>query len=330
VNYALVFSRVKILLGRTFREFAEDNGTAMAAAISYYVLFSLFPLLIFAVGVMGIVIQDERIKQELIDMVLEYIPFEEGTDEQFVSNIERIELLGSSAFGIVGLLGMAWSGSNMFAIIRRMMNVAFDVGSRRPFVRQKLVDFAMVGIIGLLFLASLIVTGTLRVTEALAADIPVVGPISETLGWGWNVASFFIPVLVSLTAFFIIYWFLPATKVRARDAIIGAFCAAVCFEAGKIGFSVYLENFGNYNAIYGSIGTVVIFLFWVFISSNILLIFGEMTAELPHVLAGEHDDEGVPTADSLLPWHVKLRRNAMKVVRGLIFYEPDDDHRRRT
>jgi membrane protein len=330
VDILLYLRRIKILLSRTAQEFTEDHGTAMAAAISYYVLFSLFPLLIFAVGVIGIVIQDATLKEELIETVLESVPFDESGDEQFVQNIERIKLVGSGAFGLVGLLGMAWSGSNMFAIIRRSLNVAFDVEVRRPLVRQKLVDFAMIGIIALIFLASLSATATLRITQAVAADVPVIGTLSESLGFGWTLASFFIPVLVSLTAFFIMYWFLPAKSVKKRHAIVGALLAAIFFEAGKVGFSVYLENFGNYNAIYGSIGTVVIFLFWVFISSNILLFFGELTSELPAVMRGDHDESDVPTADSLLPWHVKLRRGTWRLVRGLIFYEPEEERRRQT
>ncbi len=330
MDFSLAFRRIKHLLIDTAQEFADDNGTAMAAAISYYVLFSLFPLLIFSVGIVGIIIQDEAIKEELIEMVLEFIPFDEEGNEQFVESIERVQLVGSGAFGLIGFLGLAWSGSNMFAIIRRTLNIAFDVEVTRPLFRQKLVDFVMIAIIGIIFMASLSATATLRVTRALAEDMPAIGALSETLGFGWTMASFFIPVVVSLTAFFIMYWFLPARRVRARDAIVGAFCAAVLFELGKLGFSVYLENFGNYNAIYGSIGTVVIFLFWVFISSNILLFCGELTSELPRLHRGEFDEEDVPSAESLLPWHVRLRRTTWRVVRGLIFYEPDQERKRRT
>lgn len=326
MNTKLILHRLKTLLTRTTREFSRDTGTAMAAAISYYVLFSLFPLLIFAVGVLGIVIQDEGIKQDLIETVLDLIPLDEEGDEQFVGNIERIELVGSGAFGLIGFLGMAWSGSNMFAIIRRTLNIAFDVRVRRPFARQKLIDFAMIGILGVLFLASLLATGTLRATRAIAADVPVLGPASEALGFGWSIASFVIPVLVSLSAFFIMYWLLPAKSVRPRYALIGALIAAVLFEVGKVGFSIYLENFGNYNAIYGSIGTVVIFLFWVFISANILIFCAEMTSEMAAVFRGDYDEEAnVPSADALLPWHIKLRNGAWRLVRGLIFYEPEDD-----
>lgn len=333
MSIGVFIRRVRILVTRSATEFARDHGTAMAAAISYYVLFSLFPLLIFAIGLTGLAIQDDAIRDDLIAMVLEHIPFEEGADAQFVESIERIEAVGSGAFGLAGFLGLAWSGSNMFAIMRRTMNVAFDVHTNRPFLRQKLVDFAMMGIVGIIFLGSLVITGVLRATRAFAADTPVIAELSAAMGWGWDIASFFIPVLVSLSAFFIIYWFLPATAVRVRDALIGALVAALAFEGGKIGFSTYLEHFGNYNAIYGSVGTVVIFLFWVFISANILLFCAELTSELPRVMAGDYDDDDVPTAESLLPWHVRARRIVWRILRNLIFYEPDDDeedNRRRT
>ncbi len=330
MNIALTLRRIKTLLKRSLQEFAEDHGTAMAAAISYYVLFSMFPLLIFAVGIIGIVIQDEGIKADIIDMVLDVIPLDESGDEQLVENIERIRLVGSGAFGLVGLLGLAWSGSNMFAIIRRSLNIAFDVDSPRPFARQKLVDFMMIGLVGLLFLGSISATAILRITRALADDMPLFGGLSQAMGFGWDVASFLVPVAVSLSAFFLIYYVVPATRVRARDALVGALLAGLIFELGKVGFSVYLENFGNYNAIYGSLGTVVIFLFWVFISANILILCGELTSELPGVMRGDHDESGVPTAESLLPWHVRMRRMAIGVLRGLFFYEEEEERRRRT
>ena len=136
------------------------------------------------------------------------------------------------------------------------------------------------------------------------------------------VAAFLIPVFVSFAGFFILYWFLPATHVRPREALIGAAVASILFELGKVGFATYIENFGNYNAVYGSLGTVVIFLFWVYISANFLLVGAEVAAEYPRVMRGDYDHPPIPTPASVTPFPVRLRHAVTGFLRGLVFHEP--------
>ena len=88
---------------------------------------------------------------------------------------------------------------------------------------------------------------------------------------------------------------MPNTRVKLRDVWLGALVAALLFEVTKFGFSIYLETLGQSNAVFGALGGVAIFLFWVFISSNILLFGAEVAAEYPRVRRGDYDsaeDEG--------------------------------------
>jgi membrane protein len=315
-------THLRQLVQHTAREFMHDGCTQMAAAISYYVLFSLFPLLIFAVGVLGFALQDSQLQQNLIDAIQENIPLDESGDSDVANRVGDIAGAGSGALGLLGLIGMAWAGSNMFAIIRRSLNTAWDIEVARPFARQKLVDFTMMVILGVLFMASLAATGVLRAAERLSSDIPIAGPLSEDLGLAWVFAAFLIPVLVSFAGFFILYWFLPATHVRPREALVGAAVASFLFELGKLGFATYIENFGNYNAVYGSLGTVVIFLFWVYISANVLLIGAELAAEIPCVMRGDYDHPPTLTPASITPFPVRIRHALFGFFRALVIHEP--------
>ena len=136
------------------RKFLRDDCSQMAAAISYYVLFSLFPLLIFLVGIMGLVLRDESIQQDVIDGVLDMVPLSETEGRNDVTEAVRgVAGVGSGALGVFGLIGMAWAGSSMFGVMRRSLDRAFGAERRRPFVQQKLLDLAMVLGVSVFFLA---------------------------------------------------------------------------------------------------------------------------------------------------------------------------------
>jgi membrane protein len=314
---------------RSAREFSDDGCTQMAAAISYYVLFSLFPLMILAVGVTGLLLQDSQFQDDLIDFLQDQLPVDSGGEEDIADQVSAVAGVGSGALGLFGLLGMAWAGSGMFGVIRRSLNRAFDIEAGRPFVRQKLVDFAMMAVLGLLFLASITATGILRLARAATDDVPVAGDLATEIGFAWDITSFLLPVALSWMAFFLLYWLVPTKHVRKREALVGAVLASVLWECAKVGFAIYVENFGNYDAVYGSLGSVIIFLFLVFISANILLLGAEVASEYPKVVAGAYDGRRakVPTADSLTPWSIRIRRLGVTIVRSLWFRRPGHERR---
>jgi membrane protein len=296
-----------LLFHRSLQEFFEDNCTQMAAAISYYVLFSLFPLLIFLVGILGLALQNSQLQQDLIDAVLDFIPLtkDEGRDE--VSEAVRgISGVGSGALGVFGLIGMAWSGSNMFGVIRRSINTAYDLEQQRPFVQQKLLDLAMVLGTGAFFLASVSATTFLRTVRRFSSDIAILGDAAERAGPAWDTASYLIPFGLSILAFAVVYWVVPATKVRLRDVWPGALVAAALFEGGKIGFAIYLEHFSNYDIVYGSLGAVAAFLFWVYLSALFLLFGAEVASEYPRVLRGEYQLATEKRPEEA--WQTRVRR----------------------
>jgi membrane protein len=280
-----------LLLRRSVQEFFDDNCTQMAAAISYYVLFSLFPLLIFLVGILGLALQNSELQRDLIDAVLDTIPLSEEEGRDDVSEAVRgVAGVSSGALGVFGLIGMAWSGSNMFGVIRRSINTAYDIQQQRPFVQQKLLDLTMVMGLGLFFLASVSATAFLRAVRQFSSDIAVLGDAAERAGFIWDAASYLIPLGLSFLAFAVLYSVVPATKVRLRDVWPGVFIAAVLFEATKVGFAFYLENFSNYGIVYGSLGAVAAFLFWVYLNAMILLFGAEVASEYPRILRGEYGE----------------------------------------
>jgi membrane protein len=300
------------LARRSVQEFFADNCTQMAAAISYYVLFSLFPLLIFTVAVLGLVLRGSDLQEQFIDQVLEFIPLSEEEGQGEVAEaVGGIAGVASGALTFFGLIGLAWSGSNMFGVIRRSINAAYDLEYHRPFVPAKLLDLAMVMGLGFFFMISIAATAFLRTVRQFSEDIPALGDAAEAAGIVWWVATYAVPFSLSFAAFAVLYWIVPATKVRLRDVWPGALVGAALFEVGKTGFAFYVENFANYGLVYGSLGAVVALLFWTYISSMILLFGAEVASEYPRLRRGEYVEAKSPTAR--VPW----RQGVRAAVRGL-------------
>ncbi|HWC30822.1 MAG TPA: YihY/virulence factor BrkB family protein, partial [Dehalococcoidia bacterium] len=253
--------------------------------------FSLFPLVIFSVGILGLVLKDEDMQADVVDSIMDAIPLsqDEGRDD-VTSTLEDVATTRSGALGTVGLIMLAWSASSMFGVIRSSLNVVFRVQSPRPIVLQKLLDLGVVLAFAPFFVASIVATSALRLARSASEDLHFLGDLPENLGAAWWIAATALPIAISFMAFFLVYWLIPARRTHARYVAPGALLAAILFEIVKIGFSIYLENFSSYDIIFGSLGAVVAFLFWVYLSANILLFGAEVVSELPDVMAGRFDE----------------------------------------
>lgn len=312
----LLLRRVRILVFRSVKAFFADSCTQRAAALSYYVLFSLFPLMIFSVGILGLVLQDESVQQDVVDQIMENIPLsqDEGRDDvtDALSHVARTQ---SGAIGVIGLLGLAWSGSAVFGVLRSSLNVTFNVEQPRPPLISKLIDIGIVLSFTPFFVLSIAATSALRLAQRASEDIPVLGDAAAEAGFAWWIATLALPILISFVAFFLVYWLVPAQRVSPRYIVPGAMLAAILFEAVKIGFNVYLENFSNYDVVFGSLGAVVAFMFWVYLSANIMLLGAELASEVPEVASGAYDQPSTPAGPKR-----SLQEKVWRLARSLVVH----------
>ncbi len=319
-----MFRPLRTLFLQSARQFQKDNCQQMAAAISYYLLFSVFPLLIFLAGAGGLFLRGESLQQDVVNRVLDFIPLSQDEGRNTVRDAVQSVGGGSGVLSVLGLIGMAWSGSSMFGAIRRALNVVFKESehAHRPFAQQRLIDLALVGSLGLFFLVSIAATAFLRVVRHNTAKMAYIGQLAHDLGFVWDAASYLLPLAFSFIAFAAVYTLLPAERKRFRDAWPGALFAAVVFELAKFTFSIYLEHFSNYSLVFGSLGAVVAFLFWLYIAANIMLFGAEMTHAYPGLGAAKYEQ---PAFEAL---KVPLRRKVLRALRGLFVHpEPPPDGR---
>lgn len=280
-----MFRFIKTLLQRSVVEFIRDDCGHLAAAISYYALFSLFPLLIFIVAIAGLLIQDKSIQDDIVNEVLKNIPLNEGEGRNAVTDAVRgVADYGNGALGFLALAGMAWAGSSLFGALRKALNVAFDdTESKRPFVPQKAIDLSLLLVLLVFFLASIGATAFLRIVRSNSSELGALGDAAADSGLLWDAASYAIPLVFSFIAFTALYSLVPSRLRSPRELWPGALLASLIFEAAKLGFSFYLENFTSYDVVMGSLGGVAGFLFWIYISALIMLFGAEVASEYPRV-----------------------------------------------
>ena len=261
---------------RAARSYADHGGAVYAAAMSYYVLFSLFPLLIFGVAVLGVLVRDPAIQERAVSAIVSQFPPEVNLRPQVETVVAGVAGRYITALGLLGGLVAVWTASGVFGTLRRALNRAFDVPTAQTFLRGKIVD--LVGVLGVLGLVALSITATAGLTVIRGrADAYVVGLLA-TLVWG--VVSFLVPFALSFATFLFVYQLVPNRRVGLSQLWVGALLAAVGFEVAKVAFSLYVTNFGRYQEVYGALGGAVLFLFFVFVVSNVVIVAAEVTGEL--------------------------------------------------
>jgi membrane protein len=271
------------LLSRTWRDFGANHCTLLAAAISYHVLFSFIPLITFLIAILGFVMRDPAAQQSAADRVLQLLPLQSasGSDNNLILDTIRSVARQSGTLTVIGLLGLIWSSSGIFGTIRSALNIAWNVKAKRGFIMDALLDIGAVLGLGLLFAASLAGTIFMHSLQTMSQT----GSFSGASQNVFMILGLVLPAMVSFTAFLLLYRYVPNVRHGVGDVWPGAALAAVLFEIVKHGFAFYVAHFNRYQALYGALGAVMLFMFWTYLSSIILLIGAEFASAFE---AGRH------------------------------------------
>jgi membrane protein len=261
---------------RAANNYADHGGAVYAAAMSYYVLFALFPLLLFGLAVLGLLVRDPAIQERTVSAIVEQFPPEVNLRHQVEAVVAGVAERYITVLGLLGGLAALWTASAVFGTLRRALNRAFDVPTAQTFLRGKVVD--LVSVLGMLGLVALSIAATAALALVRArADAYVAGQLAALV---WGVAYFLVPFGLSFATFVLVYGLVPNRRVGLSHLWVGALLAAVGFEVAKAGFSLYVANFGRYQQVYGALGGAVIFLFFVFVVSNVVIFAAEVTSAL--------------------------------------------------
>jgi membrane protein len=284
---------------RAFKEFIEDEMIDRAAALTYYAVLALFPALLVVVALLGIFGQYPQTVNALLDIVRQVAP---GTA---VDNIEKpiTEVVqnkgGARALLSVGLVAALWAASVYVAGFTRAMNEIYERGEGRPFWKlrpQQLAITAML-LLGLAVLGiGLVVSGS--VAEAVGNTIGL-GSTAVTV---WNIAKWPVMLVVLMAVVAGLYYLTPNVRQpRFKWVTPGGIIAIVTWIIASALFALYVSNFGSYDKTYGSLGAVILFLTWLWITNLTLLFGAEFDAELERTREMAAGERGARTRIQLPP-----------------------------
>ena len=270
---------IKHALKNALAEFNRDQATDLAAALTYYSVLSMFPALLALISVLGFFVDGDETARQIVRL-LEQIGQGDAAEE-LEGPITDITDSASrfAGFGLVtGIAGALWAASNYVNAFGRAMNRVYQVDEGRPF--WKLRPQMLLVTIVTLTLAALILVG-------LVLSCGVARTIGEAVGLGeetvlvWNIAKWPVILLLVVLAVAILYWATPnIQQPKFRWMSVGATVAILLWILVSVGFGFYVGNFGNYNKTYGSLGGVIVFLLWLWITNMALLFGAEIDAEL--------------------------------------------------
>lgn len=268
--------RVQSVISRTLREILDDNLLGLSAQTAYYFFFSLFPLLLFVAPVLSLVGNKEETFGLLAGQLQQIVPSDGWS---LIGGVIKDVVYAKNAPGLmsVGALLAVWAGSNVFSALIDALNAAYDVTDTRPWWKKKLLAVASVVVIGLVILTStVLIIGGDRLSAWLA-DYLALGQTARTV-FSWLQIPIGFALLVTIAS--LSYYFLPNLRQSKRQVLVGALFTTIAWTVVTLAFRVYVSNFANYNATYGTIGGVIVLLTWMYFSMLVFLVGGEINSEL--------------------------------------------------
>lgn len=262
------------VLNYALRRFFTDRCPRDAAAIAYRVLFSVGPLAIVLVSILGLLLQDDAVRQHVVDAVVAALPVSPDGRREVEDALMAIATPASAA-GFISLLLFAWTASGMMAAIRQGLETAMNVNESRSLARGKLVDAALVLGAAALVLVTVAVTVFGGIVEkTLAGRLGDVAEIDSAVGALVRVGVF----VASIGVVLMLYRFVPARGLRIRDAVVGATVTALLLQAISLAAALIYAKTNRLSVIYGSLTAALFFVYSTYLYSSALLFGAEVAA----------------------------------------------------
>jgi membrane protein len=277
-------------LKSTVREFLDDDAPRMAAALSYYTVFSLPAILILLLLVAGFFMDPTDVESRVLSQV-EDVLGDEGAEQIQTMIQESAELGGGPITVILSLLALAFGATGAFFQLQAMLNKAWSVAPDpersgiRTFVVKRVLSFGMIMVVAFLLLVSLVISAFItRAGAAIAEALP--GAVSAPMLLGLDIG---LSLVVFTILFAAIFKVMPDARITWRDVGVGAGFTAVLFLASKYIFAFFL-SMADPGSAFGAAGSLAVVMIWIYVSSMVLFLGAEFT----QVWARNHGTRIVP------------------------------------
>ncbi len=281
------------LFKETVDEWNKDKASRLAAALAYYTVFSLSPLLIIAIAIAGAIFGEEAARGEIVGQIQGLVGKDGAEFIQTAIESAAKPTEGGGFASAISVVVLLFGASGVFAQLQDALNTIWEVqpdpkAGAGGFIRARFLAFSMVLGIGFLLLVSLLLSAGLSgVVAYLGHLFPIISSLLQ-------VANFVLGFIVTTVLFGLIYKFLPDVKIAWSDVLIGAAITSLLFSIGRYGLGLYLGN-SSFGSTYGAAGSLVIILAWVYYAAQILF-FG---AEFTQVYARRYGSQIVPDKNAI-------------------------------
>ena len=262
------------LLQETFKEWQADKASRIAAALAYYTVFSLSPMLVIAIAIAGAFFGQQAAQDQIVEQLTGLVG-EDGVKPVMMAlnNISQPKIRGVASLISIGVLLPGASG--IFAQLQDALNTVWKVKPQPGqgaalFIRKRISSFLMVLAIGFLLILSLILSAAVSTISMYQIDFL---PGSAIL---WENLDFIVSLGLMTFIFCLMFKYVPDVKIAWKDVFVGSVITAVLFLFGKFLLGVYLSR-GSLGSAYGAAGSLIVLLAWIYYSAQIILLGAEFT-----------------------------------------------------
>ena len=262
------------LLSDAFKEFGEHHANMLAAAVAYFAIFSIGPLLLIAIAIAGFVFGEEAASGQ-IEQALSGTIGPAGA-EVVQGMVQSASSQGAGiAATVIGTVTLVFGAMGLFSNLRKSLNIIWEVpepkgGGIGATLMRNLGLFLMLLLVGVLLIAALAANSILAAARDLVGDILPGAPIL------WQILTVVVSLGLLVLLFALVYKILPETQIDWKDVWVGAAITGVLFVLGQIAISIYL-SFANVGSPYGAAGSLVVFLVWIYYSALIFFFGASIT-----------------------------------------------------
>lgn len=264
---------MRAVLRRAVGGFFANDCPLAAAAIAYYVLLSIFPLILIVIILGSNVLPPRVLEEQILSFINQYVAGSRGILRSVVRGLDQHR----TSLSVIAIAGLVWSGMGIFGALRAALNQAWGVRETRSFWQQRRLELTFALMVGGLFVLSTGITFGLD---------QLVLPHQRGVHLALTLLRLLAGSAIALVGFTITYELVPCYQHRTwRASLLAGAVATVLFEVAKWAFLHYVTEFSDYSLVYGAVGGVIVFLLWAYATASILLFGGQLARELEAVQA---------------------------------------------
>ncbi|MFW5774689.1 MAG: YihY/virulence factor BrkB family protein [Chitinivibrionales bacterium] len=274
IKLKFTVGKIREVATLAFSRFMQERGPEAAAAISFFTLFSLFPLALLLVAGATTFMETHEAREQIMSVITDFAP--QGSYEMIEANLQQV-LEAREAVGIMGAITLLWTASGVFNLLTRNLSRAWPSAPERNFIGARLIAVGIVAGLFLLLVLFFLLRASISIIDTFNLPLGLERYVIDLIHLAVNIVVIFFTFII----FLLLYRLVPNARVKWREAAGGALFSFALSQLVTAVFGWYLNSgFARYNLIYGSLGALVAFLFWTYLTMVILIAGAHLSSSI--------------------------------------------------